>query len=244
VTIWRLAATELRKMVDTRAGVALLGVMELLAMTIVVVQLLISKPATWTFQGFLSGAVTPVGILLPVLGVLSVSSEWSQRTAMTTFALVPRRERVLAAKLMAAAVLATLAVAACALDASLGNLIAGARPHANGSWHVTGTLVGTTLLAMLLYVFLGVGFGALLQSSPLAIVVYFVVPIAWVIVGGLVTSLHRWSEWLDLDMTTRPLTQGVWPSGDGWSRLAASAALWIGLPLALGLVRLLRSEVK
>ena len=29
----------------------------------------------------------------------SISSEWSQRTAMITFALVPRRTRVLAAKL-------------------------------------------------------------------------------------------------------------------------------------------------
>jgi ABC-2 type transport system permease protein len=242
--IGRLTATELRKMVDTRAGVALLGVTELLAVAIVVVQLVAAKPATWTFQGFLFGALTPVGILLPVLGVLSVTSEWSQRTALTTFALVPRRERVLAAKLLAAAVLAALAVAACALDAALANLVAGARPHANGSWHVTGTMMGAALLLMVMNVFLGVGFGALLQSSPLAIVVYFVVPTAWAIVSALVTWLHRWAEWLDPATTTTPLTRGAWPTGDGWSHLAASAALWIGLPLALGLVRLLRSEVK
>jgi ABC-2 type transport system permease protein len=242
--LWRLATVELRKMIDTRAGVALLGVMELLAAAIVVVQLLAGKPATWTFQTFLFGALIPVGILLPVLGVLSMTSEWSQRTAMTTFALVPRRERVLAAKLLAAAVLAALAVAACMIDAALGNLVAGARPHANGSWHLTGTMVGAALLLMLLYVLVGLGFGVLLQSSPLAIVVYFVVPTAWALVGGLVSWMHRWASWLDLGQTTTPLMHGAWPAGDGWSKLAASAALWIGLPLALGLVRTLRGEVK
>ena len=242
--IWRLTATELRKMVDTRAGLALLGVTELLAVAIVVVELLAGRPASWTFQTFLFGALTPVGILLPVLGVLSVTSEFSQRTALTTFALVPRRERVLAAKILAAAVLAVLAVAACALDAALGNLIAGARPHANGSWHVTGTMVGAALLMMVLEVFVGVGFGVLLRSSPLAIVVYFVVPTAWALVGSLVSWLHTWASWLDLDMTAAPLTRGEWPAREGWTHLAASAALWIGLPLALGLVRLLRGEVK
>jgi ABC-2 type transport system permease protein len=242
--IWRLATTELRKMVDTRAGVALLGVTELLAAAVVVAQLLAGKPSTWTFQAFLFGALIPAGLLLPVLGVLSVSSEWSQRTAMTTFALVPRRERVLAAKLLAATALAAMALAACMVDAALANLVAGIRPHANGSWHLTGTMVGAALLLMLLYVLLGVGFGVLLQSSPLAIVVYFVVPTAWTVVGGLVGWLHRWAAWLDLGTTTTPLTHGAWPAGDGWTKLAASAALWIGLPMALGLARLLRSEVK
>ncbi|TMC11276.1 MAG: hypothetical protein E6J41_06615 [Chloroflexi bacterium] len=52
--LWRLTTTELRKMVDTRAGLALLGVTELLALGIVAVQLLAGKPATWTFQAFFS----------------------------------------------------------------------------------------------------------------------------------------------------------------------------------------------
>jgi ABC-2 type transport system permease protein len=242
--LWRLTTTELRKMVDTRAGLALLGVTELLALGIVVVQLLAGKPATWTFQAFFFGALTPIGVLLPVLGVLSVSSEWSQRTALTTFALVPRRERVLAAKVLAGCALAALAVGAGALDATLGNLVAAARPHANGSWHVTEATFAAAVLVMVLYVLLGVGFGTLLQSSPVAIVVYFVLPTAWTVAGRLVSWLHDWASWLDLGTTAEPLTRGAWPAGDGWERLTASVALWVGLPLALGLVRVLRSEVK
>ena len=49
-----------------------------------------------SFVSFLQGMNTPMGILLPVLGVLSITSEWSQRTAMVTFTLEPSRMRVVA----------------------------------------------------------------------------------------------------------------------------------------------------
>jgi ABC-2 type transport system permease protein len=72
----------------------------------------VAHDAARTFGSYLSLTQIPVGVLLPVLGVLLVTSEWSQRTAMTTFALVPRRFRVLTAKPLAAAVLAVLGVVA------------------------------------------------------------------------------------------------------------------------------------
>ena len=40
-------------------------------------------------------------ILLPIIGILLVSSEWSQRTALITFTLVPKRMRVMSAKIAA-----------------------------------------------------------------------------------------------------------------------------------------------
>ena len=42
-------------------------------------------------------------MLLPIVGILLVSSEWSQRTALITFTLVPQRMRVMSAKLAAGA---------------------------------------------------------------------------------------------------------------------------------------------
>ena len=56
-------------------------------------------------------AVAPASILLPIVGILLVTSEWSQRTALITFALVPDRGRVLAAKLLASVVLSLVALA-------------------------------------------------------------------------------------------------------------------------------------
>jgi ABC-2 type transport system permease protein len=49
------------------------------------------------------------GTLLPVLGILSVTGEWRHRTALTTFALEPRRLRVLAAKCLPPLVMAVAA---------------------------------------------------------------------------------------------------------------------------------------
>ena len=58
-----------------------------------------------SFRELLSAAVQPAAILLPVAGILLVTQEWSQRTGLITFALVPDRRRVVAAKLGAGVVL-------------------------------------------------------------------------------------------------------------------------------------------
>src|SRR6266545_7142709 len=83
----RLAAVELRKMYDTRAGLWLLISTGLLTAAVMVIQLLVivTQDLTVGYHGFLIAMNTPMGIMLPVLGVMSVTSEWGQRTAMVTF---------------------------------------------------------------------------------------------------------------------------------------------------------------
>ena len=71
--------------------------------------LLLTQDQEATFGSFGAGANIPMVILLPVLGVMSVTGEWTQRTAMVTFALVPSRGRVVAAKYVSALVIAVLA---------------------------------------------------------------------------------------------------------------------------------------
>ena len=102
-------------------------------------------------------------MLLPVLGVLSVTSEWSQRTAMTTFALVPGRGRVVGAKLLAGAVAAVLAVVAGLAFATLANLVGMALGGA-GDWNVTATSIAMAVLFQLLNVLMGAAFGLLFLS--------------------------------------------------------------------------------
>ena len=55
-------------------------------------------------------ATQAAGIILPVLAILLVTGEWSQRTALTTFTMEPRRERVVLAKLAAALIAGVTAV--------------------------------------------------------------------------------------------------------------------------------------
>jgi hypothetical protein len=64
-------------------------------------------PASIIFRPDL--AVQPATVLLPIVGILPVSSEWSQRTALITFTLVPRPMQVLVAKLVAGPALALVA---------------------------------------------------------------------------------------------------------------------------------------
>ncbi len=63
------------------------------------------------FTDVLDLALVPVDLILPVVGIMAMTSEWTQRTALTTFTLSPRRIPVLFAKLVAAIALATAVVA-------------------------------------------------------------------------------------------------------------------------------------
>ena len=92
---------ELRKMFDTRSGFWLMiGIVAagLLATTAVV---LFASDDGLTYDNFAGAIGVPMTILLPVVAILSVTGEWSQRAGLTTFTLVPHRGRVIRAKLSA-----------------------------------------------------------------------------------------------------------------------------------------------
>ena len=86
----RLVAVELRKMVNTRAGFWLQVATVAITVLAVIVRCVVGDAADHTFAAILNVAVTPAAFLLPVAGILLVTSEWSQRTGMITFTLVPR----------------------------------------------------------------------------------------------------------------------------------------------------------
>ncbi len=236
--LWKLTVVELRKVADTRAGAWLLAIVGLLAVAVVVIVAIAGDATDLTFAGLLAPTVLPGAILLPVLGILSVTSEWSQRTALTTFALVPRRSRTAVAKLLAALVLALLSISACIAAAAVANLFAGG----DGSWHIPAFYLGRVALYQVLYVLLGLAFGMLLMSPSLAIVLYFVLPTAWSILGSLISALRTTSEWLDLSVTAGLLLENEM-TGRSWARLGASVALWVLTPMIVGLIRLRRREV-
>ena len=237
----RLTAVELRKLVDTRAGRWLLITIGLVAAGIVTLQLLYAPDAEQTFAEFFVPSLLPVGVLLPVLAILSVTSEWSQRTALTTFALVPRRERVIAAKLVAVVLAALASVLTSLALAAVGTLVAGATGGA-GTWRFDGMLIVHAAVFQVATTLIGAGFGLLLLHTPLAIVSYLVLPIVWSILGGLVRPLHRAGEWLDTNRTMEPLFTPELTSGQ-WQRLAVSLLVWLVVPLVVGLVRTMRREV-
>jgi ABC-2 type transport system permease protein len=241
VPMLRLAVVELRKLADTRAGLWLLIVIALASVATGVILLLAGPAQEQTFAGFFGFAQLPAGVLLPVLGILSMTGEWTQRTALTTFALVPQRGRVFTAKLLAAVVIAVLAAAATLAFAAASNLVALAG-DGNGSWTIGWRVVLQCLVLQVLFVLMGSAFGALLMNTPLSIVAFFALPMVWTILGETIRSLRTAAGWLDINATTTPLTDGAMTGGQ-WARLGVSCAVWIVVPLVAGAARVLRREV-
>ncbi|MEU3452944.1 ABC transporter permease [Micromonospora sp. NPDC006766] len=237
----RLTGVELRKLADTRAGYWLLITIGLVAAAIVTVQLFVLDDGGQNFTDFFVPSLLPVGLLLPVLGILSITAEWSQRTALTTFTLVPKRERVIVAKL-AAMVLAALASVLVSLAvAAVGTLLARATGGA-GAWSFEASLLLHAAVLQVANVLMGAAFGLLLLNTPLAIVTYLLLPTLWTIVGGLVPALRGPARWLDTGATMEPLFGPDVTAGQ-WGRLVVSLLVWMAVPLAAGLVRTLRREV-
>jgi len=237
----RLTLVELRKLADTRAGLWLLIVIGLGAAGTAAIMLGFAPDAEQTFNQFFQFGLLPTSVLLPVLGILSMTSEWSQRTALATFTLVPARGRVIAAKLAAGALIAVAATAVTFGIAAAGNLL-GIALGGDGNWSMSAALLGQAVLGQVVYVLMGLGFGALLMNSPLAIVTYFALPTLWSVLGEVIKGLRSVAGWLDLNATSLPLSEpGM--TGDQWARFAVSAAVWVVVPVVLGTVRALRREV-
>jgi len=241
VGIARLTLIELRKLADTRSGLWLLIVIALGAAGTSAILLGFASDAEQTFSGLFTFGLLPSGVLLPVLGILSMTSEWSQRTALTTFTLVPARGRVIAAKLAAGVLIALAATAMTLAFAAVANLI-GIGLGGDGSWHLDAALLAQSALMEIMFVLMGLGFGALLLNSPLAIVLFFAIPTVWSILGEMIKALHSAAAWLDLNQTSIPLSETGMTGGE-WARIGVSAAVWILAPLVLGTVRVLRREV-
>ncbi|MFF0372004.1 ABC transporter permease [Micromonospora sp. NPDC005087] len=241
-SLLRLTAVELRKLVDTRAGRWLLITIGLVAAAIVTIQLIYARDAEQTFVNFFTPSLLPIGVLLPVLGILSITSEWSQRTALTTYTLVPRRERVVAAKLIAVVVTALASVLASLAVAAAGTALASATGGA-GTWQIDVALILNAAIFQVTGVLMGAAFGLLLLNPPLAIVGYLLLPTLWGVLGELVRPLRGPAGWLDTSRTMEPLFSSDAITGEQWGRIAVSLLVWMVLPLAAGLFRTLRREV-
>lgn len=234
----RTFRAELRKMVDTRAGRWMVIVMAAVAVLILAGFVIWGPAEDASFRGLLELATLPLALLLPIIGVMAATAEWSQRTGLVTFVLEPRRGRVVLAKALAALVLAVVVLAAAVAAAAVANLVGG-----TGEWDVTAAIGGGMLLALLIYVLQGVAFGLLFLNTPVAIVSVLVLPTVWSIATTAVSSLEEVGTWLNLDLVTRPLFTGDM-AGRDWAQLATASAVWVLLPLAVGTHRVLHREVK
>ncbi len=95
----RLVRAEWRKATGTRAARWLLAAVALTTIGGLEIPLLFPHDVTQSRASYLAWAGLGLTRLLPIVLMLAMTAEWSQRTAMTTFTQEPRRGRVLAAKI-------------------------------------------------------------------------------------------------------------------------------------------------
>lgn len=235
----RLTRVELRKMVDTRSGFWLLLAVAALMLLVVVVVQIAGNDHDRILREVLSVTVQTGAVLLPVVGVLLVTAEWGQRTALVSFALVPDRLRVIVAKVLAGLSLALVAFGVALLLAVIS--VAVAPSGADDTWSLPLSLLGQDVLYVLLAMLMGLAFGAAFLSSAPAIVLYFGLPIAISALGA-ISAISGAMEWLDTGAFA-PLTEEI-VGGKDWGQVLTAALLWIALPLAIGCWRIKRNEVK
>jgi ABC-2 type transport system permease protein len=236
----RLTRVELRKMVDTRAGFWLLAGIALLTVAMVV-GLQFAADYSATLAAFFADSAQVALTLLPIVGILLVSSEWTQRTSLITFALVPRRSRVLAAKLVAGIGLSALAWIVVLAIAAVGTAFGGGA-EGGGTWSLPGWLIGQSSLYLAVSMVMGIALGAALLSTAPAIVLYFVIPISFALLGG-IAAIEDVARWFDGSQTLEPLVNEPM-SAKQWAQAGTTLALWVAVPLLVGLWRITRSDVE
>ncbi|CAN5379530.1 hypothetical protein BH11ACT8_BH11ACT8_27550 [soil metagenome] len=243
-----LVRVEARKGFDTRAGRWFAGTVLALVLLDTVLGGLFFPEESQTYVELLSLSGGMLAYFLPVLMILLVTSEWSQRTGLATFTLEPRRSRVVTAKLLAGAGI-SLVVLLIAMVIAVGGTLLGALDGSEVVWSITGGELWSFAFTSLIGVFVGFALAMLVRNSAAAIVGYFVYTIILPTIVGVLGSLVGWIDsigpWVEFNTAQTPLITGDYQaSAEQWGQILVSGVLWVVLPVVLGVVRLVRAEVK
>lgn len=247
IPLTRLVAVEARKSFDTRSGfwlLASIGITALLASAAVV---LWAPEDDLTYDSFAAAIGVPMTVILPIIAILSVTGEWSQRSGLTTFTLVPHRGRTILAKGIVAVSVGVLSILLAFAIGALGNVVGTAIAGVDTVWDLGVDNLLYIVLANVLGLLVGFMLGVVIRNSPAAIVSYFVYSFVLPSLAMLLAANQQWFEdlqpWVDFNYTQSTLFDGGL-TGEQWVNLGVTSLVWLVVPMAVGLRMLLRSEVK
>jgi ABC-2 type transport system permease protein len=249
VPMARIIRVELRKMLDTRSGFWLLASIAISAVLASLGVILWAPDGELTYSTFATAIRFPVVIILPLVAILSVTSEWSQRTGLTTFTAIPHRSRIITAKAAASIFVAVVAMLLTFAVGALGNLLGAAVKGTTPVWDVTVTQGFYYVLGMVLSLLVGFMLGVLIRSSTGAIVAYFILTFLVPTIFGLLATSQQWfhdlQPWIDIQFAQSGLFvfEKSLTSAE-WAHIAVTGVTWLVIPLAIGLGFVMRAEVK
>jgi hypothetical protein len=247
IPLTRIVATELRKMLDTRSGFWTVASIALVSLATTGLVILFADREALTYSTFTAAITVPMALILPIIAILSLTAEWSQRSGLTTFTLVPHRSRIIAAKLVASVLVALVATPVAFAIGAGGNVAGTAIAGVDPQWDLTAVNLLTIGLANVLGMLVGFMLGVLVRSSSGALVAYFVYQFLLPTLALVLAAKQDWfrelQPWVDFDFATGALLEAA-VSAQQWAHLAVTGLIWLVVPLAVGLRLVVRAEVK
>ena len=234
-------------MFDTRSGLWLMASIVITSVLATAAIIVFAPHDQLTYDTFAAAVGAPMTVILPIIAILAVTSEWSQRAGLTSFTLVPHRARVLGAKFLAAITVGVTAMFIALVVGALGTLLGSAITGTGPVWNVTAGHFALIVLGSVLGMLFGFMLGLLIRTSAGAIVAYFVSTLVLPPLLALLAANQAWfadlQPWVDYNLAQRPLFNGDLTTQQ-WQHLAVTGALWFLLPLAVGLLTVRRAEIK
>lgn len=246
IPMTRVVGVELRKMFDTRSGFWLMT--SIVAMSVIAsgAVIIFGKDGDQSYGSFAQAFGIPMSVILPIVAILAVTSEWSQRSGLTTFTLVPHRGRVVGAKALATAVVAIVSMATAFAIGAVGTVIGSAVHGTDVVWDISLSQALYITAGYSLGMAMGFMLGALIRNSAGAIVGYFVYSFVFPTLSGLLATQDWWRHaqpWVDFSNDQFRLYDGGL-SAQEWAQTGVAGVIWLVIPLTIGLFMLMRSEVK
>lgn len=246
IPMTRLVRVELRKMFDTRSGFWLMTSMAVLALIATVAVIVFADAGSITYEAFGTAVGVPMGVLLPIMAILAVTGEWSQRTGLTTFTLVPARGRVIGAKGIIAVAVGIVSMLLALAIGAVGNIVGSLIRGTDMVWDASAGDIGLIVFANVLGLMIGFMLGVLIRNSPGAIVGYFVYNFVIPGIFGALAAAQGWFDtlrpWVDFQFSQGMLFND--PTGHDWATLAVSGVIWLVIPLVIGVRMVMRAEIK
>lgn len=257
VPFGRLVRVELRKMTDTRAGRTLVIVTAGLMILTVAIMLLVAA----LNDSFNAKAADFAGVLqfvslliIPVFAIMITTSEWNQRTHLTTFTLEPQRSRIISSKAVAVLVFAVAALALAVAVGAIGNAATGLFDY-TPVWNFGVDDLLWSLALQLALIFSAFALGLAMLNTAAAVALFYVSAImlrfiVYPILFGLISAFIDIVPYVDAFFGFAVAQSGEDLDGntlDGIARFApmvVSTLIWVVVPGIIGWLRATRSEIK
>ena len=247
IPLSRVVSVELRKMFDTRSGFWLMASIAITAVLATGAVIIFAPDDEITYSTFAAAFGFPMSIILPMIAILSVTSEWSQRSGLTTFTLIPHRGRVVLAKAIATIGVAVTSMLLAMAIGVVGNLLGSAITGVPATWDASVSDLLYIVLGNILGMLVGFMLGVVIRNSAGAIVGYFVFSLVLPTLAEVLAQVTKWFDdvqpWVDFNYAQTRLFNGDL-TGEEWAHLGVTSIFWLIIPTIVGIRLVLRSEVK